>query len=211
MHDHVIVVGYGTKGRNAVRALRMRDHPPERLVVIDDDPAVCAKASSDGLTVVTGRATEPSVLREARVEVAASAIVALDRDDTAVLATLALRRLAPGLTVVAAVRESDNAELLRQSGADSVVVSSETTGRLLGLATDDPAAVGVVEDLLSFGSGLDLADRAVAEGEVGREPGDLRVPVVAVVREGRVMDYGDPDVGALRRGDRLMYVAAPER
>ncbi len=211
MRDHVIVLGYGTKGRNAVRALLLRDHPRERVVVVDEDPAACQQASTDGLTVVTGRATEASVLREARVEVAASAIVALDRDDTAVLTTLALRRLCPGLSVVAAVRESDNAELLRQSGADSVVTSSETTGRLLGLASINPGAVGVVEDLLSFGSGLDLTERALADGEVGREPGDLGVPVVAVVRQDRVMDYGDPDIGALRDGDRLLYVAAPKR
>ncbi len=211
MRDHVIVLGYGTKGRNAVRALRLRAHPPDHLVVIDVDPAVCAKASSDGVTVVTGRATDQAVLREARAETAAVAIVALDRDDSAVLATLALRRVAPGLSIVASVRESDNAELLRQSGADSVVISSETTGRLLGMATDDPGGVGIIEDLLSFGSGMDLAERGLGALEVGRAPGDLGIPVVAVSRDGRVMDYGDPDIGDLRGGDRILYVAAPQR
>ena len=211
MRDHVVVLGYGTKGRNAVRALRLRSHPPEAVVVVDTDPAACAQASADGITVVVGRATDPAVLREARADVASVAVVALDRDDTAVLATLALRRLAPHLEVVASARESDNAELLRQSGASSVVVSSETAGRLLGLATDSPASVEVVEDLLSFGSGLDLAERAVAPQEVGAAPAALDVPVVAVLRERRVVDYGDPALGVLRAGDRLLYVAAPRR
>ncbi len=211
MRDHVIVLGYGTKGRNAVRALRRLEHPPDHLVVVDSDPSICTRASADGLTVVTGRATDPSVLREARVEVASSAIVALDRDDSAVLAVLALRRLSPHLKIVASVRESGNAELVRQSGADSVVTSSETTGRLLGLATDSPGAVGIIEDLLAFGSGMDLAERGVADDEVGRSLGQLGIPVVAVERDGRVMDYGDPDIGELRGDDRILYVAAPPR
>lgn len=53
------------------------------------------------------------------------------------------------------------------------VVSSETTGRLLGLATDSPDTVAVVEDLLSFGRGLDLAERAVLPEEAGRAPNHL--------------------------------------
>ncbi len=211
MRDHVIVLGYGTKGRNAVKALRRLEHPPDHLVVVDSDPSICRTASTDGLTVVTGRATDPTVLREARAEVASSAIVALDRDDSAILAVLALRRLSSSLKIVASVRESGNAELMRQSGADSVVTSSETTGRLLGLATDNPGAVGIIEDLLAFGSGMDLAERELTDDEVGRSPGDLGIPVVAVSRGGSVMDYGDPDIGDLRGDDRILYVAAPER
>jgi voltage-gated potassium channel len=208
MHGHVIVLGYGTKGRNALRALRLREHPQDQLVVVEQQRAVAEEASADGYVVVTGSATRPETLQEAMVDRASVVIVAVGRDDTAVLATLTVRRLAPGATVVAAARESHNAALLEQSGARSVVVSSETTGRLLGLATDSPAAVGVVEDLLSFGHGLDLTEREVAPQEVGGPPGGLSVPVVAVLREGRVLHYDDPDLAALRHGDRLLYVAA---
>ncbi|SDQ03957.1 TrkA family potassium uptake protein [Quadrisphaera sp. DSM 44207] len=211
MQGHVVVLGYGTKGRNAVRALRMREHPRDRLVVVESHPQQAAQASADGYVVVVGDATRPEVLREARAEHADVAIVALDRDDTAVLATLTLRRLAPGTTVVAAAREAQNADLLRQSGASSVVVSSETAGRLLGLATDLPHAVGVVEDLLSFGAGLDLAERAVQPHEVGRAPAALEVPVVAVVRAGRVLHYNAAGVGVLQAGDRILHVAATDR
>jgi len=89
------------------------------------------------------------------------------------------------------------------------VVSSETTGRLLGLAADSPAAVDVVEDLVSFGEGLDLTDRPVLAAEVGRAPAELGVPVLAVVRDGRTSRYNDPAVGALRAGDRVVQVVAP--
>ena len=208
MRDHVIVLGYGTKGRNAVRELRRHGHPPQRVLVVDRDPRATADASSDGYVAVTGDAVRADTFRAALVDRAARVVVALDRDDTAILATLALRRQNPHVTVVAAAREAEHAELLRQSGASSVVVSSETTGRLLGLAADSPAAVEVVEDLVSFGTGLDLAERPVTEREVGRSAGAVEVPVLAVLRGERVLRYGDPSLGVLREGDRLLHVVA---
>ncbi|ABS05066.1 potassium channel family protein [Kineococcus radiotolerans] len=208
MRDHVIVLGYGTKGRNAVRALRLQGQPVDRIVVVDRNPAMTADAAEDGYVCVTGDVTRSATFTAALVERAARVVVAVDRDDTSILATLALRRINPTITVVASAREAEHADLLRQSGASSVVVSSETTGRLLGLAAHSPAAVEVVEDLVSFGAGLDLADRPVTAQEVGRGAEDLDVPVLAVVREGRTLRYRDPELGVLRRGDRLLYVAA---
>ncbi|NIZ89536.1 potassium channel family protein [Kineococcus rubinsiae] len=209
MREHVLVVGYGTKGRNAVRALRLQGHRADRILVVDADPRATADATADGYVAVTGSATRAETYRAALAERAASVVVALDRDDTAILATLALKRLAPHLTIVAAAREAEHADLLRQSGASSVVVSSETTGRLLGLAADSPAAVDVVEDLVSFGEGLDLHDREVVAAEVGRAPADLPVPVLAVHRGGRTLRFNDPALGPLRAGDRLLEVVAP--
>lgn len=208
MRGHIVVLGYGTKGRNALRALELRDHPRDHLVVVEAEPTAGAQATADGFTVVTGSATREEVLRDARVDRASTVIVALDRDDTAILATLTVRRLAPEVTIVAAAREQQHALLLQQSGASSVVVSSETAGRLLGLATDSPEAVHVVEDLLAFGAGLDIVDRQVRASEVGRRPAELPDPVVGVVRDARRLHYDDPGLGALRAGDRVLIVVA---
>ena len=110
------------------------------------------QAASDGLVTVHGSSTSDAVLREAEVGKARAVIVAVSRDDTAVLTTLTVRQLAPDVTVVAAVREAENADLLTQSGADSVITSSDAAGRLLGLATDSPRTVAVVEDLIAVGT-----------------------------------------------------------
>lgn len=208
MSDHVVVLGYGTKGRNAVRSMVLRDCPKERIVVVECDPQTSAEAEADGLVVVTGSATRPEVLRAALIERAGTVIVALDRDDTAILATLTIRRMLPGIRIVAAAREAQNAELLAQSGAQSVVVSSETTGRLLGLAIDSPASVKVIEDLVAFGQGLDLRERPAAPEEVGVAIAELHTPVLGVVRDGRLHRFGDEDLGQVRPGDRLLVVSA---
>jgi voltage-gated potassium channel len=96
--------------------------------------------------------------------------------------------------------------LLRQSGADSVVVSAETAGRLLAVATRTPSVVAVVEDLLTPDAGMSLAERDVAESEVGGSPRHLRDIVLGVVRAGQVHQIDAPAVDALERGDRLLFV-----
>jgi voltage-gated potassium channel len=208
---HVIVVGYGTKGRNAIRAMLERGQPRENIVVVEADPQVAATAAADGLVVVTGNATVPGTLSDALVDRAESVVVALGRDDTSILVTLTVRRLAPTVTVVAAARQADHARLLQQSGATSVVVSSETAGRMLGLATSSPHSVDVVQDMLSFGHGLDLDARAVSPPEVGRAPSELALPVVAVLRAGRTLHYDAPEATPLQQGDEILYVGSSAR
>jgi voltage-gated potassium channel len=135
-------------------------------------------------------------------------IVAAARDDTAVLATLSARRLAPHARITAAVREAENEDLVRQSGADAVVVSSAASGRLLGMATTDAEAVDVLEDLLATGSGLDIVEREVRDDEVGRTIRELPDPVITVVRGAKRLRYDDPGIGALAAADRVVCVTA---
>jgi voltage-gated potassium channel len=209
VQDHIVVCGYGAKGRNAVRALLLKGHPADRIVVVDVDQRALADAAQAGLVTVDGPATRTDVLAQALVDRASTVIVALDRDDSSVLVTLTARQLAPRVTVVATVREAENASLLRQSGASSVIVTSETAGRLLGLAADSPDTVDVVEDLLSFGAGLDIVEREVTAGEVGQAPGDLQPAVLAVLRGGHRYSFDDHSVSALRAGDRVVQVQSP--
>jgi voltage-gated potassium channel len=207
--DHVVVLGYGTKGRSAVRALIQRGVDPERIVVVESDHEAIEAASSAGLATVHGSCTSDAVLKEAEVERSSSVVIAVNRDDTAVLATLTVRQLNRTVNIVAAVREEENADLLTQSGANSVITSSDAAGRLLGLATYSPATVEVVEDMIAYGRGLDLVEREVRPEEVGSGPQTTGAPVLAVVRAGRTLPYDDPQVAELRAGDRLIYVMGP--
>lgn len=206
VRDHVVVVGYGTKGRSAVAALLGDGAPPESIVVVDTDEPSLAAAERLGLVRVHGSGTRSDVLRLAGVSRARSVIIAANRDDTAVLVTLTARELAPKAQIVAAVREAENVHLLRQSGADSVVVSSETAGRLLGIATTTPSVVEMVEDLLTPDAGFAIAERDVEPSEVGGSPRHLSDIVLGVVRGGELYRVDAPDVDAIESGDRLLYV-----
>ena len=206
VRDHVVVIGYGTKGRSAVKALLGDGADPGRIVVVDTDHTALENASSLGLVTVNGSGTRSDVLRVAGVQRARAIVVAPARDDTAVLVTLTARELAPKAQLVAAVREAENVHLLRQSGADSVVVSSETAGRLLGMATSTPSVVEMFEDLLTPDVGLAIAERDVERGEVGGSPRHLSDIVLGVVRGGQLYRVDAPEADAIEAGDRLLYV-----
>ena len=206
LQDHTIVCGYGVKGRAAIETLLAHDKPRAAIVVIDERDAAIEEAKRSGHAGVLGDASSSAVLESAGVREAAAVVVAPDRDDSAVLITLTARELNPGARIVASVREEENAHLLRQGGADSVVVSSGAAGRLLGHAVKSPLVVQVLEDLLSVGAGLDITERQVEDAEDGKRLGTFatEAPIIAVVRGDRVLRFDDAEIGELRRGDRLV-------
>ena len=206
VRTHTIVIGYGTKGRSAVSALLADGVPPTQIVVVDTDKSVLSRAENQGLVTVYGSGTKADVLKIAGVTRARSVVVAPSSDDTAVLVTLSVRELAPSAMIVASVRESENQHLLEQSGADSVVISSETAGRLLGLATVTPTVVEMMEDLLSPDEGFSVAERPIGEDEVGANPRHLADIVLGLVRSGELYRIDSPEAETVEPGDRLLYI-----
>ena len=206
LRDHVIICGYGTKGRSAVESLVGGGTDREKIVVVDSDDRALEKARADDLAAVAGDATRTDVLRAAGIAEARAVVVAANRDDAAVLITLTARELNRTAAIASAVREVENVHLLRQSGADSVITSSGAAGRLLGLAVETPRLVAVLEDLISVGSGLDLIERPVSGDEVGRRLADFdqRKLGLAVIRGDDLLRFDDPGAERLEAGDRVI-------
>jgi voltage-gated potassium channel len=205
LKDHTIVCGYGVKGRAAVRTLLSKGLRPEQIVAIEPSAEGRERATADGLAVVAGSAARQDVLSEAGVERASALVIAPDRDDTAVLITLTARELNTEATIVAAVREEENVHLLHQSGADAVITSSGAAGRLLGLSTRTPQVTEVMEDLLTVGAGLDIAERHVGAAEAGPNPSRSQAAIMlAIVRDGEVIRFDDDRAAELREGDRVL-------
>ena len=161
---HTVVIGYGMKGRSAVSALIDQGYPADHIVVVDPDGANIKAATADGCVGVLGDARREEVLRQAAVperppdhrrgrprrhQRAGHA----DR-----------RRLAPTATIAAAAREEQNIAVLRQGGADVVIPTAESAGRLLGLSIIAPNAGEVIEDLLEPVAGLQISEREVRPG-----------------------------------------------
>jgi voltage-gated potassium channel len=207
MRNHVVVIGYGTKGRSAVQTLTETKVAPDRMVVIDGRPSVIADANLHGFAAIHGDATRREILRRAEISKAHDVIITLDRDDSAILVTLTVRQMNPHAHIVVAVREQDNVPLLRQSGADSVITSSEAVGRVVGLSSLSPNLGAIIEDLLTSDFGLEITERQVTPDEVGKSPADIRDErVLGVVRNRTLRQFYDPTVATLQTGDQLVVV-----
>ncbi|SKW83505.1 Possible transmembrane cation transporter [Mycobacteroides abscessus subsp. massiliense] len=86
------------------------------------------------------------------------------------------------------------------------MVSSETAGRLLGIATSTPRVVEMIEDLLTPEAGFAIAEREVERSEVGGSPRHLSDIVLGVVRDGTLHRVDAPEVDSIEASDRLLYV-----
>src|SRR4029453_229686 len=111
---------------------------------------------------------------------------------------------------IAAVREQENAALLKQSGAHHVIVTAPPAGRLLGLTATAPPLIDVVEDLLTPGQGMALAMRSAERAEVGRNPRELQTLVVALIRRGKVLPLGGQHAMTIETGDMLVFIRDEE-
>lgn len=212
LKDHIIVCGYGTKGRAAVAALLETGYDKSRIVIVENREAGVRQAAANGLAVIEGNATRSAVLVQADVKNAKSVIIATDSDEASVLISLTVRQLTAGqVRIIASVREQENAALLKQSGAHHVIVSSATAGRLLGLTTTTPPLIDVVEDLLTPGQGMALAMRSAERSEVGRNPRELQTLVVALIRRGKVVPLGGEQAMTIETGDMLIYIRDEEK
>ncbi|WP_051215333.1 potassium channel family protein [Granulicoccus phenolivorans] len=207
MRNHIVIIGYGTKGRSALRTLERHGKDLTRIVAIDSAAQAIADANADGIAAIQGPASRRETLQRAEISKAREVMVTLDRDDTTILTSLMIRQLNPTAHLVVAVRERVNVALLRQCGADAVITSSAAVGRLLGLAAVSPAIGSTFEDLLTSGVGLEVGERQVAPEEVGKAPIDITPErVVAVVRNRTLRRYYDPVVARLEAGDKLVVV-----
>lgn len=207
MRNHTVVIGYGTKGRSAIQTLRRHDIPADKIVVIDASAAAVSAANYDGLAAFHGDATSRDLLRRAEITKAREVIITLDRDDSAILSVLTVRQLNPRAHIVVSVREQANVALLRQSGADMVVTSSDAVGRLMGLSSVNPHVGAVMDDLLSSGEGLEVAERQINVDEVGLSPRQIEGErVISVIRNDTLRRYFDSTVEKLQAGDRVVVV-----
>ncbi|MFF8831977.1 potassium channel family protein [Streptomyces sp. NPDC015131] len=206
LRDHTVIIGFGTKGRSAIQTLCATGLKKEQIVIVDPSGKVVETANADGFTGVIGDATRSDVLLRAEVQRARQIVIATQRDDTAVLVTLTARQLNRTAKIVAAVREEENAPLLRQSGADAVITSASAAGRLLGLSVLSPSAGTVMEDLIQQGSGLDLVERPVIKAEVGKSVRETDDLVISVLRGHRLLGYDDPAASPLQLTDRLITI-----
>ncbi len=211
LQNHVIVCGYGVKGRAIVAELIAHGHQEEDIVAIDMDEGNVAAAAKRGLVALRGDASAEAMLRTAAIEKAAHVLVAPHRDDICVLICLTVRSLAPKVELVAAAREEENIKLLYGAGADLVVAPSVSGGRLMAAAVRQEAVPLFMEDMLSFGGSLSMAEHVVTPEEAGLFP--HAVPalsgclIVGVARGRQRFPFNRCADLQLQVGDIIVYIS----
>jgi monovalent cation:H+ antiporter-2, CPA2 family len=118
--NHVLLIGYGRVGRELARVLS--EHAVQ-LVVIDGEDHLVDRARADGLPAIRGNAVNESVLREAAPERAHMALLAIPNALEAGEIIATLRKVNPGLSIVARAHSDTEVKHLLEHGADATVMA----------------------------------------------------------------------------------------
>lgn len=118
---YAVIAGFGDVGKAAYQELLSAGI---RCKIVD--------AKHHGVDQVVGNAEDEDVLKEARIESAQIAIVALNNDDINIFTTLMARNLNPGMRILARANEPASVDKLYRAGADYVALLPTIAGQAIG-------------------------------------------------------------------------------
>ena len=207
LNGHIILVGYGTAGAQAVAELMARGTSPGDIVVIDCDATVLEQAEELGCAILQADGTRDRTLEAVQIERARSLIVSAGSDDTSILVTLTARHLVPGLRITVTVKNADNELLARKAGATTVVNPVSFAGLLLAGSAQGPVVTDYIADLASSAGRVRLSEREVLAAECGCSLAEISSGLgVRVYRDGRPIGFWEEEARSLRPGDTIVEI-----
>lgn len=205
--DHIVVLGFGVSGSEAVAELIARGTAPECIVVIDPSEARLEAASKLGCNIMAGDATRDATLMDVHIDRASAILVSAGRDDTSILITLTASHLAPDVPISTVVRAADNEVLARQAGADTVINPVRFTGLLMAGSAHGTHVADYITDLASVEGRVQLVERKVTAEEVGQPLAGLTSGRgLRIYRDGKTIGFWEPGSAVLEAGDVIVEI-----
>jgi len=207
LRDHILLAGFGISNDKALEELLARGIAAKRIVVIDNDAEALERASECGVAVLLGDAARDETLLAAHVDRATALLISTGRDDSNILVTLTARKLAPEVNISVTIRESDNEDIARQAGADTVINPVSFTGLLLASSLEGPYRADFIADLATSAGRVELRERIVSPEEVGRLASEIcDGQIVRLIRDGRPQKMSGRTEPRIAAGDRVLEI-----
>lgn len=208
LHDHIVIAGFGTSGKEAVQELIARGTNPAEIVVVDPFDDALAQAEKMGCAVINGDATRDVTLMNVKISRARSMIVSAGRDDTSILIVLTARHLAYHLPISVSVRASDNEMLARQAGATTVINPVSFAGLLLAGSCEGAKISDYLSDLASATGRVKLVQRPIDDDEVGMAMKDIVKEGlgVRIYRDNNMYGFWEEEAKKLEAGDIIVEI-----
>ncbi len=116
--DHVIIVGYGVNGKNLARVLKSLKI---QHIVIETNPFTVKNEGKKGEHILFGDASQPEVLKQARIDTARSLVVAISDAATSRRVAALARQIKPSLHIIVRTRYILEVEPLYKLGVNEVI------------------------------------------------------------------------------------------
>ena len=179
----VMVIGAGTVGSAATRALKRKGVP---VHVLERDPRAQERLMGVSDRVFVGDANDREALREAGLEDAPSVLLTTSDDAVNVYLAVYCRRLKPNLRIVSRITHDRNLEAIHRAGADFVLSYSSLGAEAVMslLEGHELVILGEGVDLFSVRLPRSLENKTLAETGIGSRTG---LSVVAVRQDGQLV------------------------
>ena len=125
---HIVIVGYGPAGREVVETARKQSLP---VIVLDLNPRSVIEARKLGIEAYVGDASQPSILRLARLEDASAMVITLPDHRLTTAIIVEARDQCEQIKIIARSRYHRYFNLLEGAGASIVVDEERHVGRRL--------------------------------------------------------------------------------
>lgn len=206
--NHIIVLGFGISGSEAVKELIARGTDPACIVVIDGSASRIAAAEEMGCNVIEGDASHDQTLLDVRIAEAQTVLVSAGRDDSSILIVLTVRHLAPHVPISVVIRAQDNELLARQAGANNVINPVSFTGLLLAGSAQGAHVAEYMADLASVTGKVQLNERSVQPDELGKSIDHLASEGrgLRIYRDGVAYGFWEKETQLLQAGDVVVEV-----
>ncbi|MFP4022889.1 MAG: potassium channel family protein [Thiohalospira sp.] len=143
LKNHVIVVGYGRNGKQAIEELKRHKFP---IVVVDDKESIIQEIREKAeLLYIEGDATEDETLMNAKISTAKALITALPNDADNLFVVLTARAMNPDITIVSRASNFNSDKKLRSAGATNVIMPDKIGGQRMAKLVAQPDVIDFVE------------------------------------------------------------------
>lgn len=205
---HVVVLGFGISGSQAVAELVERGADPGNIVVMDRDPARLEEAEAMGCNVIEDDATRDNALKAVHIDRASTVLVSAGRDDASILIVLTVRHLAPQVPISVVVRAEDNEILARQAGANNVINPVRFTGLLLAGSAQGLHIADYMADLASVSGRVQLVERVAGPADIGQSLDSLPTGGrgLRIYRGEQEIGFWEDGAKAIRPGDIIVEI-----
>jgi voltage-gated potassium channel len=207
LDHHIVICGFGHTGYSTVKELLAKGTNPDQILVIDPGEERVRMAGELGVVALRGDATQEGLLKYgAFLNEAKAVIISSGRDDTNALILLTVKNLNSRCRVIVSAKEEENVKLFRQGGAQTIISPATYGGYMLAAAVDQQYLADYLEDFLTAGGQVNIVERMVEGGDVGKTANALQQDVLLRVhRHGTIFSPWEfQDGQRLESGDVML-------
>lgn len=146
LSDHVIVVGYGRNGRQAIEELQRHN---SKVVIVDKKESTIELIRENAdLLYIYGDATEDETLMAASIDKARALITALPNDADNLFVVLTARSMNQGIKIISRASNFNSDKKLRNAGATNVIMPDKIGGQRMAKLVEQPDIVDFLEYIM---------------------------------------------------------------